>query len=135
MKILKQINCIDRLPTKDAWYFVHMQSPAPTIQGSGKYLRWNSETKQWFGVSITEQFDTFDVEYWYDPTVTKLTSEEILPIDNRIKELYSDDNSDIMCLEDWDNKYGNWEEAVYLIDKYHMALEATETELVKYKNN
>ena len=62
-----------------------------------------------------------------------LKSKEILPTKDRIKELYSNDDTDIDCLHAWENKYGQFEDAVYLIDKYHKALEAVEQELLELK--
>lgn len=58
-----------------------------------------------------------------------LESEKIFPKKDRIKETYQD-SENLECLDDWEDKYGDFENAVNMIDKYHVALIVAEGEIL-----
>lgn len=62
-----------------------------------------------------------------------LESEKIFPKEYRIKETYQD-SENLECLDDWEDEYGDFEDAVIMIDGYHLALTTAENQIVDLQN-
>lgn len=79
MKILKAIKVSDRLPDKLGYYHTNLgyNQFRPLL---GKFCEYGDVESN---SGVVTELNYPDVEYWYEEINTKLSSEEILPLDER----------------------------------------------------
>lgn len=120
METFRKISVGEKLPADN----VQVQ-----VEYNGDYYRAYHNVSTWYNCNEGHMGQPIYPQYWFEEIKIELESEVILPTGDRIQKLYSNASTYITCVDEWEDKYGNFEHAIYLIDKYHKALEAAE-----YKN-